>query len=246
MDQTAKLAVFQAQVKNVQSLKTAMRHVHRSINDALRANDVPRVEAFSKIYAVLFCAWAEANFSKVLHTPHGFGIDEIAQVQAAKADGIAAAWKKCVQLGLTHLDAKRGSFKPNAQQKLEELIDAHVFDPSLLRNKLAHGQWVIALNRDNVAVQNDLTSKIAALDVVKIGALIEGHRLLADVVEQLIESPKKAFMRDWYQYVVEIEKQMLESENRTLAEHVTRLLAKDRTTGAKAKRSRAKYEDQSA
>jgi len=62
MDQTAKLAVFQAQVKNVRSLKTAMSQVHRTINDALRANDQPRAKAFTKIYALMFCAWAEENF----------------------------------------------------------------------------------------------------------------------------------------------------------------------------------------
>ena len=236
MDHAAKLAIFRAQTENVQSLKTAMRQVHRSINDALRANDQPRVGAFTKTYALLFCGWAEANFSKVLHTPYGFEIDEIEQVQAAKTNGIAAAWKKCVQLGLRHLDAKRGSFKPNTQKKLEEIIDRHVFDPSLLRNKLAHGQWVVALNRENVAVQNDLTAKISALDVVAISAWIDGHRLLADLIEHLIESPKKAFMRDWYQYVVDIENEMLESEQRTLKEHIRKLLAKDQATGAKAKR----------
>src|SRR5580698_4066295 len=105
MDHTAKLAIFESQTQNVLSLKTAMRQVHRAINDALRANDGPRSEAFTKIYALLFCAWAEANFSKVLHTPYGLEIDEIEQIQAAKADGITAAWKKCVQLGLRHLDA---------------------------------------------------------------------------------------------------------------------------------------------
>jgi hypothetical protein len=236
MDHTAKLAVFQSQTENVQSLKTAMRQVHRSVNDALRANDQPRVEAFTKIYALLFCAWAEANFSKVLHTPYGLEIDEIEQIQAAKAGGIAAAWKKCVQLGLRHLDVKSGSFKPNAQQKLEEIIDAHVFDPSLLRNKLAHGQWVIALNRDSDAIQNDLTAKIRALDVVAISAWLDGHRLLAELVEHLIESPKKAFIRDWYQYVIDIESQILASEQRTLQEHIKRLRAKDQATGATAKR----------
>jgi len=189
------------------------------------------------MYALLFCAWAEANFSKVLHTPYGFDLGEIEQVQAAKNDdGIVAAWKKCVELGLRHLDAKRGSFKPNAQKKLTEIIDGHVFDPSLLRNKLAHGQWVVALNRKNTAVQADLTARIAALDIVVIAAWIEGHALLAQLVEHLIESPKKAFMRDWYQYVTKIEEKVVEYEKRTLDEHVKRLRAKDSITNAKNKR----------
>ena len=213
-----------------------MRQVHRSINAALRANDQLTVQAFTKIYALLFCAWAETNFSKVVHTPYGLDLDEIAQVQAAKDIGIAVAWKKCVQLGLRHLDAKRGNFKPNARQRLEAAIGDHVFDPSLLRNKLAHGQWVTALNRDNDAIQEEYTTKIKELDVVKIGGWIAGHELLAGLVEHLIESPKKTFIRDWYKYVVDLEHEMIEAERKTLKEHVTKLLAKDERTGAHVKR----------
>ena len=140
MDRTAQLEVYRAQTTNVKALQTAMRQLRHSINRSLRANDAPAVEVFTKFYALAFCAWSEANFSKLLHTPHGFSLDEIAQVQRAKADGISAAWKKCVELGLRHLDVDRGSFKPNAKQKLDAIITQHVFDPSLLRNKLAHGQ----------------------------------------------------------------------------------------------------------
>ena len=236
MDQQAKLAIFEAQVSNVRSLKSAMRQVHRSINDGFRRKDQPKVDAFTRAYAMMFCAWAEANFSKVLHTPHAFEIDEIQQVHSAKANGIAVAWKKCVELGLRHLDAKRGNFRPNARQKLEKAIDAHIFDPSILRNKLAHGQWTVALNRENNSVQPDLTNKINELDIVKIDAWIKGHQLLADVVEHLIESPKKAFMRDWYAYVVQIEDQMVEADKRTLQQHIQRLRQKDELTRAKDKR----------
>ncbi|MHA3977360.1 hypothetical protein ACW9UR_06735 [Halovulum sp. GXIMD14794] len=238
MDQEAKLAVFQAQVENVRSLKVSMRQLHRSVNEALRSNDAARVSTFTKTYALLFCAWAESNFSKVLHTPYGFEIDEIQQVKNEKSNGISAAWKKAVELGLRHLDAKRGSFRPNAQKKLYEVIDTHVFDPSLLRNKLAHGQWVFALNRDNDAVQDDLTRRIDELDIVKVGSWVRGHELMADTVETLIESPKNAFMRDWYHYVVDIEKALAESEQRTLEDHVARLKAKDERTGARGKRTR--------
>jgi hypothetical protein len=111
-----------------------------------------------------------------------------------------------------------------------------VFDPSVLRNKLAHGQWVIALNRENDAIQEEYTARIKELDVVKISAWIAGHEVLASLVEHLIESPKKAFMRDWYQYVVDLEQEMIEAERRTLKDHVARLLSKDRVTGAKVKR----------
>ncbi|WP_189381883.1 hypothetical protein [Gemmobacter nanjingensis] len=237
MDQAAKLAVFQSQVQNARSLKTALLQVHRCVNEALRSNDQARVSAFTKTYALIFCSWAEANFSKIIHTPYGFEIDEIRQIQEAKGEGIASAWKKAVDLGLRHLDAKRGSFQPNTKKKLFEVIDRHVFDPSLCRNKLAHGQWTVALNRQNDAIQADLTAQIAALDIVRVSSWIRGHELMAEAVEALIESPRKAFMRDWYQYVVELEAAIIAAEQRTLQQHVQKLIAKDVRTGAREKRS---------
>ena len=79
MDQQTKLVIFQAQVANVRSLRSAMRQAHRSINEGLRDRNQPKIDAFTRAYALMFCAWAEANFSKVLHTPYGFEIDEIGQ-----------------------------------------------------------------------------------------------------------------------------------------------------------------------
>jgi hypothetical protein len=237
MNHQAKLEIYNAQVKNVRSIKTGMKQFHRSINDALRANDQPRIDHFTKAYAVLFCGWAEANFSKILHTPHGFTIEEIKQVQLAKkSSGISVAWKKCVDLGLRHLDAKRGSFLPNAKQKLVRIIDSHVVDPSILRNKLAHGQWTVALNSKNDAVNNDITRDINDLNIIKIDAWRKGHQRLADLIETLIESPKKAFVRDWYQHIIDIDSEIVEAERRTLQEHVDRMNRKATSTSAQSRR----------
>lgn len=238
MDQAARLIVFQSQTKNVRAMRTAMKHAHRNVNASLRARDSSSVSTYTKIYAVIFCAWAEANFSKLIHTPYGFDLDEIKQIKKVHKDnGIASGWKKAVELGMRHLDAKRGSFTPNAKQLMFRLIDTHVFDPSLLRNKLAHGQWSVALNRENDAINVELTSKIADLDVVRLAAWCRTHELVAGQVETLIESPKKAFMRDWHQAVAALEAEINAAEAQTLGEHVKRLQAKDARTGARAKRA---------
>lgn len=238
MDQAARLTVFQAQTQNVRALRTAIKQVHRNVNASLRARDASSASTYTKIYSVLFCAWAEANFSKLVHTPYGFDLDEIGQIKQAQRDeGIAAGWKKAVELGVRHLDAKRGNFAPNVRQMLCRAIDRHVFDPSLLRNKLAHGQWSVALNRDNEAINADLTAKITDLNIVTLSAWLRTHELLAGLVETLIESPKRAFMRDWHVEVMRLEGEIQEAEAHTLAEHVARLRAKDARTGARAKRA---------
>jgi hypothetical protein len=51
-----------------------------------------------------------------------------------------------------------------------------------------------------------------------------------------IESPKKAFMRDWYKHVIEIEEHLADAASRKLADHVAKIREKDTRTGAHAKR----------
>lgn len=236
MDNAAKLAVYKAQVQNVRSLQTALRQTHKLVNSTLRRNDPVQAEHFTKVYALLFCTWAEANFLKVIYTPHALDLDEIEQIKVAKHNSIPAAWKKTVQLGLRHLNARRGSFQPNAKKKLESLIDTHVMDPSLLRNKLAHGQWAIALNRENTAINQNVTANLAALDIVKVAGWIEVHTMLAHLVETLLESPQRTFTRDWFADAVKLGERMSEIEKLTLTEHIARMKAKDATTGAHVKR----------
>jgi hypothetical protein len=230
MNHEQALEIFKAQTKNAAALKSSMRHVHKSINSFLRDGKSSEAISFTKIYALLFCSWAEANFSKLIHTPYGFAPQEIAQIQATKSDGIKLAWKKAVELGLQKLDARRGSFRPNARQKLERLIESYVFEPSIIRNKLAHGQWLIALNRDNTDINREITNDINSIDIIKIDFWIKSHELLSNAMENMIESPKKFFIIDWYQFTIRLEEQIQSAGSRSIATHVQILKAKPRRT----------------
>jgi hypothetical protein len=236
VDQQQKLTVYNAQVKNVRRLESAIRHIRRSINLALRKNDEPAAMSFTAMYAILFCAWAEANFSKLIHTPYGFDLGEIDQIKVvSRTNGVVAGWQKSVELGLRHLDASRGNFLPNTRQQLERAIDAYVFDPSVLRNKLAHGQLAVALNRENDDIQQELTSIIAGLNIVKIDGWKFCHEHLAGMIENLIESPVKSFPRDWWAAVVALEEEIEQFTTRTLVNHVGLLKDKDVRTEASRK-----------
>ena len=76
------------------------------------------------------------------------------------------AWKKCVELSLRKVQGKSSGYIANTQKKIVTLIDSYVYDPSLLRNKIAHGQWNVALNSNNTKVNETLTNKINAITVV--------------------------------------------------------------------------------
>jgi len=72
MNRAQQLKIFQAQVKNIKELDVAWRHLKRSINSDLVSNNPVSARIHTKNLALVYCAWSEAVFSKLIHTPHGF------------------------------------------------------------------------------------------------------------------------------------------------------------------------------
>jgi hypothetical protein len=206
MNSAERQAVFSSQTRNVRRLISAKKQLRRSINSALRRSDEPAEEAHTLVLGLLYCAWVEARFSKMIHTPHGFADAEIEQIKEDQSrNGVSSAWKKAVSLGVRRVNSERSNYAPNIRRKLEALIDSYVRDPSLVRNKIAHGQWAVALNRKNTAPNPDATKDIQELDVVQIEEWIVVANRTCAIVEALIASPGRAFHRDYWIELTELE-----------------------------------------
>lgn len=223
--------VFAAQTENVRALEQAWKHINKSINAAYSCSDSSSAEIHTKLLAQVYCAFAEAVFSKVIHTPNGLALDEISQVKSKGKKNIVEGWKKCVDLSLRKVQGKNSGHVANTQQKIYSLIDTYVFDPSLLRNKIAHGQWSVALNSNNTKVNSDLTNRIKAITVVDLYRYKEAFQSLFRIVEDIIESPNKAHHRDYWIHITAFEKSQQEMASWTIQEKIKAL---------KIKRARAK------
>ncbi|OBQ38904.1 MAG: hypothetical protein AN487_06120 [Anabaena sp. CRKS33] len=55
----------------------------------------------------------------------------------------------------TYGEQKVYSFK---ETRLLKIVEENVIPNSLIRNKVAHGQWVVALNREHTAKNENLTN----------------------------------------------------------------------------------------
>lgn len=205
MDNQARLRVYHAQCKNVRALQKARKQIVRSINQHLLTNKHESVEAQTKTLALIFCAWAEASFSKIIHTPHGFTLSEISQIKKSLQEkGIVKGWEKCINLAMSKNAAKKSNFTPNARKSLIDEVKNYIEEPSLIRNKIAHGQWVEPLNRANSDINADIRNDLQSLDVVKIEMWFDCQKILAEIIELLIESPNKAFMQSYWQLIGKI------------------------------------------
>ena len=228
MDQNSRLTIFRAQTENVRELKKARCHITKSINFALRKNDQMSANMHTKVLALMYCAWAEASFSKLIHTPYGLELDEIEQIRRLHArQGVGPAWKKCLELGLSKISSRGNSgYIPNITQRIERIIDDYVIEPTLLRNKVAHGQWRNALNRENTAFNPELSKLLGTLDVVAVERWYKAQEILIDIIEMLIESPTRAFHRDYWRQICRLEERLTKRESWTLETKIIRLMKK--------------------
>ena len=187
MDEQQRVVVFEAQTTNVRELERAWSHVNRQINALILRKDQKSVEISTKLLALIYCALAESIFSKLVHTPYGLRLGEVDQVKRATiANGVKSGWLKCAELAMKRVESAKSNHCHNVLQRLSVMIEKYIFDPSLLRNKLAHGQWSVALNRDNTAVNVDITEKIAAHTVVELYRRKNALEKLSSLIEELL------------------------------------------------------------
>jgi hypothetical protein len=214
MNRSDQLNIFRAQTANVRDINKTWKHLQRTINNELACDNLTSASVHTKLLALVFCAWSEAIFSKLIHTPHGFELDEIQQIKNLAKGNIVDGWLKCLMLGLHQVSkTPKSNYIPNIKQSVVQLIKEYVQEPRVLRNKIAHGQWKIALNRKNDKTNNDLTDQIKNIDVVKLNIWKDAHQGLSNIIEVLIESPDRAFHRDYWLETVKVNKHLNETKN---------------------------------
>ena len=104
--------------------------------------------------------------------------------------------------------------------EIKKIIDEYIKKPQELRNKIAHGQWIHALNSENTKENIDTTKRIENLDVVQISIWFEVHQYLCFIIRDLIQSPKKGFHNNYWSNLVELEKFLSKSKSWTLDKRI--------------------------
>lgn len=204
MPDTSTYTFYQAYVVNVKDFLFAESEVRRLINKALKSNKELTVKVQTKIYALLYSTYSESSFMKMILTPYGFEqkyVDEI-----LRQENIQMKWIKCLELAfLKFSESQKGSEIPNKKLELTRIIQTYIVSPSIIRNKIAHGQLTVALNSKTTNLNPEITATIGALDFVTINRWFTINRYLQLIIEDLIESPNVAHHNHYYQIFQELE-----------------------------------------
>ena len=188
---------YKAYVINVKDFLIAENEIRRTINRALKERNQLSINVQTKLYGLLYSTYSEANFMKMILTPYGF--EQVFVEEILKQESIQQKWSKCIELGFLKFSKNsKGSEIPNKMLELKKMIQKFIVDPSVIRNKIAHGQLTIAMNSKNTNLNPELTNQLQNLDFIKIYRWFQINKQLCEIIEDLIESPDKAHHNFYY------------------------------------------------
>ena len=195
------------------------------INRYLIKNDNFQVAIKTKLYSLLYSALSEVQFSQIIHTPFGFEYSEIIKIQNERT--LVDSW--CLMLDIAIKKVGDWTTNDDLKQKretLRDIISEYIQKPQELRNKIAHGQWLFALNSKNTKENEDTTKRINELDVVKISIWFEVHQYLCFIIRDLIQSPKKGFHNNYWKNLTNLQQFLNRSKGWTLEKRIENLKIK--------------------
>lgn len=227
MDRSKQLIIYRAQVINVDALGKAFVHTNRNINFFIKRNNQPAIQIETKSLILIYCAWVEASLSKLIHTPHGFQLCDIQDIKAIqKQKSIMHAWKKTLDIAIGKVNTISSIEKTRISSDIYSYINQYIKEPSELRNKLAHGQWIEALNSPNTDVNTTVTNALSNITCVNIALWKKAFEYLINIIEFLIESPDNYFSSNYSKLILEIKTNLSKKSHFKYEDKVAILLSK--------------------
>jgi hypothetical protein len=218
VNNTQILAIYMAQSENVRHLKQVMKSFQRDINLDIKKKNEFQIKAKTKILSLLYSAWSEAQFVQIVFTEKGFSYAEICILTKCKQDkGITQAWYKMITMAIEKIGCpKTDQILKTRLKKLKEIIKTYIEQPSTLRNKIAHGQWINALKKTLDTIDQNTSTTLDELDPVVISKQIEIHQHLGKIVRDLVQSPSKGFSRDYINNIANLENYIIRTKSWSL------------------------------
>lgn len=217
--------IYVLQSRNVRYLKKVHKGIIRDVNSALKKNDKFKADMSTKLLALHYSVLSEAQFIQILFTPKTFSFSQIQVIKGESS--IVEKWKKMIDIAMDRVgDWNTDQDFLDQRNELHNIIDIYIKEPQGLRNKMAHGQWIHALNSNTTKENIPLTIRLGDLNVVEIQIWANVHQYLAAIIRDLIQSPQENFLDSYLSNLSEFRSFILESQTWTIGKRISRLQKK--------------------
>ena len=191
-----------AHIKNLHSIRKATTQINRALNAAIKNRDELQERMYVRLIIILWMTWAECKLNALL-TEHPQVTDQDREHIDSSSRSELDRWNLILETfvrrryldddpgrELSRLTLGHTTF--HRYMTLSELINNNIALYIEIRNRLAHGQWHIALNSELSAKNPDLTQRIWKLSKVDVLILKRTLIVISRAISDLVSS-RKAF-----------------------------------------------------
>lgn len=220
------LDIYNACCMNVKEIKKRAKNIKRMINNAILNKRNEEIITLTKVYALVYSAFVEVSFIKLINTPYGFDEEKIKVIQSKS--NLEEKWLTCINLAFLTIKKESNITDINNKKlKLKKILKEYIVKPSELRNKIAHGQWKVALNNQCTNQNYEITQIIENIDFVKIDILFQVYDKFQQCIEDLIESPQKAHYEYFYTNLSKLEAYISKTEKWNFESRKNKILTRN-------------------
>jgi hypothetical protein len=190
--------IAKAHIKNLRSIRKATTQVNLALNEAIKREDELQESIYTRLLIFLWVMWAECKLN-VLLTASPQVDDQDRDEILANCRNQIEKWNcvldKFIRRRYLEDDTKReisrlslGHTAYHRYATLNSLINDQLALYVGIRNRLAHGQWHIALTSDLATKNPELTQSIWKLDKSDTLVLKWTLIVLSEAMKNLIQS----------------------------------------------------------
>lgn len=204
------------------------------VYEAIRKKRPFEIDIRTKLLALTYSAWSEAQFTQIVYTPDAFTNEQIDTM--LKDSGIFNKWKILIKYSFkktedyyskelkTQIQILKDSGNQieiaeaiktctdhktelqNKKDNITQYLENYIDKQSKIRNKIAHGQWINTLKPSNKEIDESLKIELNKLNVVLIMREFEVHTTLGKIIRDLVQSPNKGFDKNYQKNIDNLEK----------------------------------------
>jgi ribosomal protein L20 len=223
--------LYKAHVNNLRAVDTAFERIVRELNASLARGDEKTADALLKTAMLLLGGWAENRLKKLLYEPNGFSGAHRATINSANSQ--LASWQVALEQGFRMRYALPSAalsvvlpLTPRSYYNaLVSTLENELRPIIEVRNKLAHGQWVRALNSDNTDFAPLTVALINGENAHTIKCKKRVLSNLAMIIHDLIAG-NHAFLRDIDTHFRHLEDAKRDISNRSYQAWLSNMRAK--------------------
>jgi len=213
--------IGKAHLQNLNTIRQSTRIIDRELNLAIRSKNDFKEQMYIRLLLFLWLTWAECKLNSLLTVPPQISDDDRKFIKNARSE--VDRWFLLLDLYI-----RRRFLDGDEQKPLDDLnLDAKTFNRYStirkmiervgfyieIRNRLAHGQWSIALNSNRTAKNPQITQSIWSITKTDIIVLKRHLIVLAAIIHDLISS-KKAFEQTFDTYTKQSDKVIKDFEGK--------------------------------